>query len=243
MHAHLSSLHRLTLSSNEFGGRLVPVSNGGECILQPDESIIQGTRMATDPQGRYTTMQSVPFHREIYDWSPLCDDTTTRVNVIWHTHPCHVVDGVVRLAPPSVDDFTAHAILGNLRQKAVNGVINTYVVVAREGYYVYTSDGDNVIDIPHFNHHIDPPPNVQAQVTHMMDEVLMRFFSDFEHESHRFCQHYNLQTHHELDTFLQNASHRYALADFINNTLYMQAIADMGMICRFIPFTGGIVQI
>lgn len=137
-------LRTLTMSKREYGGQLVAVERpGGRCAIETQTRLIKGTGLsADDPDvGNYLSgnekkdgvvveVASTPFYREIFDISNVCL-LNKRCNIYFHTH-------MGPLSPPSVGDFAAHAVFGNLRQEKENpGLLNTMLVCGVEGCYEY----------------------------------------------------------------------------------------------------------
>lgn len=127
------NLWLLTESDNEWGGQLLPDK---QCILHATTPLIKGTRVLPNhPDGPlYSNMQiaTTPFYKEVFQKHPLCDTGHT-INVFFHTHPARYND----FAPPSVGDFIAHTLFSNYRNYIQNNQLNTCLVVAHEGIYVY----------------------------------------------------------------------------------------------------------
>ena len=145
-HACWGRLRTLTMSKREYGGQLVAVAQpGGGCAIETQTRLIKGTGLsAEDPDvdnylngnekqdGVVVEVASTPFYREIFDISNVCL-LNKRCNIYFHTH-------MGPLSPPSVGDFAAHAVFGNLRQAAETpglGLLNTMLVCGVEGCYEY----------------------------------------------------------------------------------------------------------
>lgn len=140
----LARLRTFTLSLQEFGGTMNPTNVDGMCCLEISTYIIKGTgaervvgKDAANYSGRAAQavfILSTPFGlKEIVRTVGMCFNPKERFNIIWHTHPV----SVSKLSPPSMGDFAAHAVLGNLRNWGSNKTINTHVIVAFEGIYEY----------------------------------------------------------------------------------------------------------
>lgn len=140
----LDRLRGLTLSDSEYGGRLVPKRVGGVCVLECETHLIQGTgvkKVTGDDAKNYSggasssvKLLSTPFtHREIINSVELCTRPGDHANIFWHSHPV----SVCTISPPSLGDFAAHAVLGNLRNWDQQRQINTSIIVAFEGIYEY----------------------------------------------------------------------------------------------------------
>ena len=236
----VNALHDLTLHAREHGGRLVPSMVNDHCVLRSDTNVTVGTAMARDIRGRYAMVQNVPFNAEIYARSHWCNTPSYGLNVVWHTHPLHIVDGYVRFAPPSVEDYAIHTVLGNMRQTCVNGFMNTYITVAREGFYVY-GIRESTLDaiwgvLDDFDGKLDPPTRVRRDVDAIVANLLVDAYREFEAEAFGFCRHMRLQTQRDLDTRLRDPRFRGSLSEFINDSSYAAAIERAGFVFQFTPY-------
>lgn len=142
----LRTMWVLTLSANEWGGRLQPRVQDGVCVLSvQDTALIRGTSLevhadaahysGNDPR-TVVRVASTPFDAEVRGYMPMCDSPAT-INMIFHSHALHMGRSAV-LAPPSMGDYFAHCILSNFCNATLHGQLNTTVVMAYEGLYVYT---------------------------------------------------------------------------------------------------------
>lgn len=144
------SMWVLTLSHNEWGGQFRPmVQPDGACRLECNNvKLIKGTGLEKHPDAdKYSQTQEVriastPFTVEQVSMTfPVCASGAT-VNFFWHTHPALMLrnetTGLGKFGPPSNGDFVAHTILANYRNWKQNQQLNTTLVMAFEGAYVYT---------------------------------------------------------------------------------------------------------
>lgn len=154
--ACLRSLWVLTLGNHEWGGQLRPRYENGRCQLScRDVTLIKGTGLAPHADAKHYQGQDTddgdagtadvlvavtPLYDEVFQTFPLCQDRRRTVNAFFHTHPLHMVavDGVGVFAPPSVGDVFAHVLLSNFRNVTQHGQLNTCLLMAYEGLYVYT---------------------------------------------------------------------------------------------------------
>jgi hypothetical protein len=145
----LRSIHTLTLSGNEWGGSIRPAVEQGRCVLSCESvRLIQGTGLGAHRDRRHyaagggdenaVLIASTPLDSEVHQVMPVCD-TGDHVNVFFHTHPLHLaaVNGPAMFAPPSIGDIFAHVVLSNYRNFTQHGQVNTCMVMAFEGLYVY----------------------------------------------------------------------------------------------------------
>ena len=128
--AILQHLWSLCNKDVECGGQLTyVVDQAGQCVLKATHVFSKTGRKA-----------SVPFDQRLIAQNTADCNGSTK-NVLYHTHPLSVVvpkdKHFGRYAPPSVSDFFAHGVLGNYRNWKENKHLNTYVVMAIEGLYVY----------------------------------------------------------------------------------------------------------
>jgi hypothetical protein len=140
------SLWVLSLSKNEWGGQLIPaLQQDGTCILSCDQDLIRGTGLESNEDDRFylggdneskIMIAVTPFYREVFQVHQLCHSTDT-VNLFFHSHPLFLLKDIGMLAPPSMGDFFAHALLSNYRNYKQNNQLNTAVVASFEGLYVY----------------------------------------------------------------------------------------------------------
>lgn len=143
----LRAMHNLTLSTNEWGGQFQPRIQDGRCALSCDDvKLIEGTGLAPHSDDKFykgdrkdtrVLIAVTPFYREVFQKSPMCDGSGS-INMFFHTHP--LVMGSYtqgRLSPPSLGDLFAHSILSNSRNYRQNRQLNTCMVMAFEGLYIY----------------------------------------------------------------------------------------------------------
>jgi len=149
-HACLQSLWALTLSENEWAGRLVLDRNcqagcnvdlieGGvlEDVTDRRKSLYQGKDSADDPKPARIASVRIPSTE--YTKLDVC--TAGSANVLFHTHPLLLVRDahtrVARIALPSIGDIFVNCVFGNILNYERTNHINCNVVVAFEGIYVY----------------------------------------------------------------------------------------------------------
>lgn len=143
----LRAMHNLTLATNEWGGTYFPKIIDGVCKLSCDVKLIKGTGLDSHPDAKFYTgddkqrrvlIAVTPFYREVFQTQQMCDGSGS-INVFWHTHPLMLgSDETARLSPPSLGDIFAHTVLSNSRNYRQNRQINTTMVMAFEGLYVYS---------------------------------------------------------------------------------------------------------
>lgn len=145
-----TSMWMLTLSGIEWGGQFKPEKVDGVCQLACDGvDLIRGTGLEDHPDARLyagdsnrkVRIASTPFYHEVSRVFPLCDSGVS-VNMFFHTHPLLMLRNaktqLARCGPPSIGDHVAHNILANYRNWKENKQVNTTVVMAFEGMYMYT---------------------------------------------------------------------------------------------------------
>lgn len=139
----------LTLSSNEWGGQFVPRVSDGKCQLACDVDLIKGTGLDAHPDTKFYTGSAgqeqqrqvqiavTPFYKEVFQVFPMCDGAAT-INMFFHTHPLMMRGATAQVSPPSLGDVFAHSVLSNSRNFRQNRQLNTTMVMAFEGLYVYS---------------------------------------------------------------------------------------------------------
>ena len=143
----LRAMHNLTLSTNEWGGQLRPkLDADGRCTLSCDIELIEGTGLNKHKDDRFykgdrsdsqVLIAVTPFYTEVFQQYRMCDRDGT-INMFFHTHPLMLASSEQgRLSPPSLGDLFAHSILSNSRNYRQNKQLNTTMVMAFEGLYVY----------------------------------------------------------------------------------------------------------
>jgi hypothetical protein len=144
----------LTLDRREWGGQLLPAGAGGTCDGEQRVGckleLIKGTDARDDHPdaalyrgeggGRLPMQVAVtPFYEEVFQVHPICAQRT--INCFWHTHPLLMLRDPItkagRLGPPSLGDFFAHSVLSNGRNFRQHKQLNTTVLMAFEGLYIY----------------------------------------------------------------------------------------------------------
>lgn len=142
--SELEGLRTMALCEFEVGGHIVPSAADGACSLKRSAKIIVGTGVeeiggadAANYSGnsqKTVRLLSTPFTAKDMTISlEMCGKPGAFCNIIWHAHPLLI--GAT--SPPSLGDIAAHCVLGNLRNWAQQGQINTQVIVAFEGLYEY----------------------------------------------------------------------------------------------------------
>jgi len=112
------------------------------CTAGCNVDVIEGTKLLSDHEDAklYGDVQiavtpidedDVTQHNRKCGWS---------ANIVAHTHP-EFIQGprqpYAMLSPPSLGDLFAHTILANYRNFKENGCVNTFLVFATEGVYMY----------------------------------------------------------------------------------------------------------
>lgn len=112
------------------------------CTAGCNVDVIQGTKLLSDHEDA-----------ELYGGAQIAvtpideDDVAQRnkrcgwpVNLVAHTHPEYIQGASQKhayLSPPSLGDLFAHTILANYRNYKENHTINSFLVFAAEGVYMY----------------------------------------------------------------------------------------------------------
>jgi hypothetical protein len=151
----LRSLWTLSLSENEWAGRLV-VDQG--CNASCNVELIEGTVIEEtsgmdsvlylgkdkafdkDKKLKPVRMASVYIPMSEYEKVDTCDKG--KINVIFHTHPLLLVRDkdthIARIALPSLGDVWVHCVLSNMLNYETNQHVNCTIIVAFEGLYLYS---------------------------------------------------------------------------------------------------------
>ena len=140
------SMWTLSLSDKEWGGQLIPKHSGDDCILSRGTKLIVGTELVENENDRFylgdnlkqqkVKIAVTPFYKEVFQVHQLCD-TGDSVNIFFHSHPLFIDNSIGIPLPPSIGDFFAHGLLSNYRNFRENNQLNTAIVSAFEGLYVY----------------------------------------------------------------------------------------------------------
>jgi hypothetical protein len=143
----LRAMWYLTLDGREWGGQLRPaIDRDNKCKLScEDVKLIEGTGPEEHADGALYSgngsaarVAITPFYEEIFQKSPMCGRDSRFINMIFHTHPLHMMGTIWAPSPPSLGDFVAHCVLGNYRNSRQNhGQLNAMVIMSFEGMYVY----------------------------------------------------------------------------------------------------------
>ncbi|NDC10045.1 MAG: hypothetical protein EBZ75_12035, partial [Oxalobacteraceae bacterium] len=109
--------------------------------------LIKGTGLSVHPDAKFYTGNTgqeqqvqiavTPFYEEVFQVFPMCDGTAT-INMFFHTHPLMMRGNTGQVSPPSLGDVFAHSVLSNSRNFRQNRQLNTTMVMAFEGLYVYS---------------------------------------------------------------------------------------------------------
>lgn len=149
-HACLQSLWTLTLSENEWAGRLVLDRNcqagcnvdlieGGvlEDVTDRRKSLYRGNDSADDSKPVRVASVIIPNK----EFTKLDACVAGSANILFHTHPLLLVRDihthVARIALPSMGDIFVNCVFGNILNYERTGHVNCNVVIAFEGVYVY----------------------------------------------------------------------------------------------------------
>lgn len=149
----LDAMWYLTLNKNEWGGQLIPKQKQGQCQLDCSNiKLVKGTGLNYHTDEKFYTgndnsravqIAVTPLYQEVFQKYPLCK-TAHCVNMFFHTHPLLLTrdmpahDHTAQFSPPSAGDIFAHTVLSNYRNWKENNQINTPIVMAFEGMYMYT---------------------------------------------------------------------------------------------------------
>lgn len=112
------------------------------CTAGCNVEIIEGTKLLADHEDAklYGDVQIAVTPIDENDVTQKNKSCGWPVNIVAHTHP-EFIQGASQsyalLSPPSLGDLFAHAILANYRNYKENGCINTFLVFAAEGVYMY----------------------------------------------------------------------------------------------------------
>jgi hypothetical protein len=236
----LQHLWSLCSKDYECGGQLTyAVDQAGQCVLKATRVVSKTGRKS-----------SVFFDQSLIAQNTMdCNGSTA--NVLYHTHPLSVVvpkDKLFgRYAPPSVSDFFAHGVLGNYRQWKENKHLNTYVVMATEGLYVYNispakfdevirdiatlfmEKQRSVLDVSNFNKGQLPTDVVNAMKREHYRNVTDGYLQ-YVRDMNRICADdlYRLQTEEFFDTMQYDG-------DFIQHNAYQDALNTHGFQYQFYP--------
>ena len=149
----LLGMWSLTVDHREWGGQLLPAgSPGGSCDgvkrVGCRVDLIEGSGAADNHpdaalyrgEGAGPMQVAVtPFYEEVFQVHPVCRQRS--INCFWHTHPLLMLRSATteagRLGPPSLGDFFAHSVLSNGRNFRQHRQLNTTVMMAFEGLYIY----------------------------------------------------------------------------------------------------------
>jgi hypothetical protein len=137
-------LRAMSLAQTEFGGHFVAVAGKkGKCHLRAEVALIQGTALKkmrgkvaqnyTDGAESEVLIASLPFTAKNVARAQRSCRVNERGTFFWHSHPLHIA----LQSPPSMGDFAAHCVLGNLRNYAENKLVGSMFIVAYEGIYEY----------------------------------------------------------------------------------------------------------
>jgi hypothetical protein len=209
-HIELDRLRSLTLSDQEYGGRLIPKTIDGQCVLVCETRLIIGTKSKSvggEDAENYSggsaakvNLLSTPFGlREIIGRLQMCTDPKHYANIFWHSHPISIAP----FAPPSVGDFVAHSVLGNLRNWGKQKIINTCFIVTFEGIYIY-----NLCDkgLSHYIEMVntlmngkawgdkDLPESVCKKLRQYLFSELIDAYHQFFEESEEWCNEHGITT-------------------------------------------------
>lgn len=150
----LDAMWYLTFNTNEWGGQLVPTFKNGQCQLDCHNiELVKGTGLDHHTDEKYYKGENgtfgeiqiavTPLYHQVFQKFPLCD-TDQHVNMFFHTHPLLMGrvlkshDHIGQFSPPSSGDIFAHTVLSNYRNWKENKQMNTPIVMAFEGMYMYT---------------------------------------------------------------------------------------------------------
>lgn len=260
----LDRLRDLCLSNREYGGRL----NNDSCEFGcTNLNLVEGTALQANhaDAGFYASevqIAATPLYQEVFSVSSVCD-SPHQVNIFFHTHPLFLWRGqtVGRVAPPSVGDFVAHGLLANYRNHKTNNVINTPLLIAREGLYYYNiTPAQFAREMAVIERLVDHHrPSLSSRETEdlkvgelpmvIVDALKTRVHTQLQPIHDAFQQELDIWTMRHADELRLDNFDRAMSQDwfqgFCRNNILMTNIAQCGYTCVFIPgpFTDGDIML
>ena len=153
-HDCLLSLWALTLSENEWGGRLDVSQCKAKCDVElvegtvikkragPESELYLGKDKAYSDKGKLKPIKLASVYIPWHKYSEMGDCGNNGVNLIFHTHPLLLTRDqetkVARIALPSMGDIFVHCVLANIESYKKTGNAVMTVVMAFEGLYKYS---------------------------------------------------------------------------------------------------------